>query len=71
MGRPYKIILLFSVCLMLLLFVHDAIYDDPGKPYPIQEIITDLLFAGTMYTALFFGAIAGVYYLANKIPDKK
>jgi hypothetical protein len=70
MPRPYKIILFVSISLALGLFVHDAVYDNPGGRYPLSAMLTDLLFAGTMYTGLFFGLMIGIYYLVKLVLKK-
>ena len=61
MKKPYRILLVVSYLLTIFLFWLD---DDDG-PYPISEMITDFLLAGTIYTALFFGFLSGVYYLSS------
>ncbi len=70
MPKPYRIILAVPICLALGLFVHDAVYDNPGGHYLVSNIIADLLFAGTMYTGIFFGLMTGVYYLVRQLMKK-
>ncbi|MGN6475610.1 MAG: hypothetical protein ACTHKV_00175 [Flavipsychrobacter sp.] len=70
MPRPYKIILFASICLALGLFVHDAVYDNPGGRYPLSAMLTDLLFAGTIYTGIFFALLIGVVHLRRWVFKK-
>jgi hypothetical protein len=71
MKRPYWIMLTISICLMSIMFLHDAIYDDPGKPYPLSEMISDLLTTGVLVTGCFFIIMSVSYYLIDQQRNKK
>lgn len=67
MPKPYRIILGLAICLTICVFVHEAIYDKPSEPYPLSQTINDLLFFGSICTGVFFGLMAGPYYLLSKL----
>ena len=70
LKQHHKIILVVSVLLTAGCFVHDYLYDLPGTPYAIDEIVSDILWGGSIYFALFFGIISAIFFVFNKIVRK-
>jgi hypothetical protein len=69
MKRPYLIILVISIALTALAFLHDLIYDIPSVPYTLAMHITDILITGPIYIAIIFAIISGAYFICRKIQD--
>ncbi len=67
MKKADKIILLISILLTSMLFVHDWLYDPVNGPYGIGQVISDILFAGTMYTGLFFVLLRAGYFTISRL----
>ena len=67
MKRAYKIILLISGILVFLLVVVDLISDKPNPPYTLSHTIYDVLFFGSLMTALLFVILSGTYYVIDQL----
>ena len=61
MKKHHIVILIIALMLTALVFVNDYFHDPTAEPYPVREIIKDIVFAGSFYTALFYAMIFGFY----------
>lgn len=61
MNTKQKINLAISVLLTSFCFLHDQLYDTPVVPYSSAETIAEILFVGTLYTAIFYGILLCLY----------
>jgi hypothetical protein len=66
MSKPAIIILMLSVALTAMAFVHDYMYDTPSQPYTIAQYAAEILVVGTLYTGVLFSLFYGLYRLIRK-----
>lgn len=67
MAKPYKILLVIAVLLTACLFYMEYMYwDNDGTLPSASTIAFEFLVVGSMYTALIWGVLSGLYFLLNK-----
>jgi preprotein translocase subunit SecE len=67
MRKPYLIILVISMLLTASLWWID---DDP--PYAnVWDTVREIIIIGSIFTIIFWCIISGIYWLINRIPNKK
>lgn len=67
MNKSYKLILAISIIITGLLFWHDYVYDKPAVPYTLAQTLQEIAIIGSLYVAVLFAIIAGVYYGFTKL----
>jgi hypothetical protein len=62
MKKHHIVILTVSILITAGLFIHDTLYDNlGGAPYTLGDMVKDIIFAGSFYTALFYVLISAFY----------
>ncbi|RYD55075.1 MAG: hypothetical protein EOP56_17035 [Sphingobacteriales bacterium] len=65
MKRQYTILLLCSVLLVSLMFLHDYKYDYNPVPMTTEQYVYDIIVVGSIYTAIIYALLYGLYRAFN------